>query len=67
MTCTLTQDDVDDSEFTEYNEGFVAYMFGHFLYENPYNSATGQYCLWHDGWNDALKTYPEFEPKESIE
>lgn len=62
-----TQDDFDDKGYTEYNEGFVSYMFGHFLHENPYNGLFEQekeYVMWYEGWNDALKAYPDIEPKE---
>jgi hypothetical protein len=69
--CSLTQDDVDDSTFTEFNTGFVSYMFGHFLHENPYDGCDGSYSedvksydMWHDGWMSARETYPHLEPKD---
>lgn len=69
--CTLTQDDVDDSCLTEFNEGFTAYMFGRFCHENPYNGLAydenkglASYVMWYDGWLSAKETYPDLEPKE---
>jgi hypothetical protein len=69
--CTLTQDDVNDGPFTEFNEGFVSYMFGQFLHENPYcgtdynnDEAVKSYVMWHDGWMSAKETYPDSEPKD---
>lgn len=62
---TLTQDDFPNDEYTEFNEGFVSYMFGHFLWENPYNSTCYKsYLMWYDGWQAGLEKFPEFEPKE---
>jgi hypothetical protein len=69
--CTLTQDDVDDRSFTEFNEGFVSYMFGQCLNENPYSgldydNSDGaiSYVMWYEGWMSAKETYPELEPKD---
>ena len=67
---TATQDDVDDGPLTEYNEGFIAFMFGHFLHENPYNGSCPEpedtrYFIFVGGWQDAKKEYPELEPKEN--
>ncbi len=65
---TCTQDDIDDSVFTEYNEGFVSYMFGKFLHNNPYHCLTDEstklYCMWYDGWQDAKICYPQIEPRD---
>ena len=69
--CTLTQDDIIDGPFTEFNEGFVSYMFGQCLHENPYcgrnydnNEAVQSYVMWSNGWESAKETYPHLEPKE---
>lgn len=69
---TCTQDDFDDT-FTEFNQGFVSYMMGKYLHENPYcgldsdnNEDMQSYVLWFDGWMSALETYPHLEPKEDV-
>lgn len=69
--CTLTQDDIDDSCLTEFNEGFTAYMFGRFCYDNPYNGVDYEenrelvsYVMWFDGWMSAKDAYPQLEPKD---
>lgn len=65
---TWTQDDVNDGPFTEFNEGFVSYLFGQFCHENPYFSCGDvelddpNYHLWYDGWMSARERYPELEP-----
>ena len=68
---TCTQDDVDDGPMTEFNEGFVSYVFGHYCHENPYNGATYEdpheverYVMWFGGWQAAKERFPEIEPKE---
>lgn len=66
----LTQDDVDDGPITPYREGFLDYMLGKFLWQNPYNSYGDiydddpDYYQWYDGWRDAQVKYPHLEPKE---
>jgi hypothetical protein len=68
---TCTQDDFGDDTFTEFNEGFVSYIFGHYLHENPYKNLDNDndeemkhYVMWFDGWTSAKECYPHWEPKE---
>lgn len=69
----LTQDDFDDGGFTTYNEGFVAYMFGEHLHQNPYKAYSDvevdqhEYYEWFDGWIAAQRRYPNISRKSDDE
>jgi hypothetical protein len=65
-----TQDDVDDGEITPFREGFLSYMFGWHLQQNPYKAYGDndiddkRYYDWYDGWKSAAEHYPHIEPEE---
>lgn len=67
---TCTQDDFGDDTITPYREGFIDYMFGHFLHQNPYHAYGDvelddpRYYEWYDGWHMARTMCPNIEPKE---
>lgn len=59
-----TQDDVADGPITPFREGFLAFMFGQELHQNPYEAHGDEgiddmrYYEWYDGWNSAQQHYP---------
>jgi hypothetical protein len=57
----ITQENVKDGEITTFGEGYLDYLFGKCLHENPYQdygddeSDDLRYYEWYDGWVAANK------------